>query len=174
MPAKKTTTPPFTFTAPRQYAIEFRGRSINVNEPIGNRRCTKCGESKPIDRFSPRKNGKFEKFMPYCKPCMNAKNYAWQKANPGRHSDARWRYEYGLERGEYRQRLEAQGGKCFICGDAPQRLDLDHDHATLAIRAFLCRQCNLAIGHAGDNPLLCERIAAYLRQFGAPDRDPLR
>lgn len=71
------------------------------------------------------------------------------------------------------------GKPCAICDTVPRgerRLDvlhLDHDHKTGQFRGWLCRACNLAIGHLKDDPLLCERAAAYLKSTPSPQGHPL-
>lgn len=75
-------------------------------------------------------------------------------------------------------RKELTGKPCTICGKVPKgefRLDvlhLDHDHATGEFRGWLCRSCNLGIGHFKDDPLLLEAAAAYLRNPTPSPKDP--
>jgi hypothetical protein len=42
--------------------------------------------------------------------------------------------------------------------------DLDHCHLTGAFRGWLCRQCNIALGMAKDQPALLRALAAYLEK----------
>lgn len=60
------------------------------------------------------------------------------------------RRKYGLTPAEIEAMAAEQGGVCAICGAAPRgrwkRLHVDHDHATGAVRALLCNDCNLKIG----------------------------
>lgn len=70
--------------------------------------------------------------------------------------------------------LGQQGGKCLgghgglvtnkedVVG-ALMLAVVDHDHVTGKVRGLLCRQCNSALGFAGDNPERLERLARYLR-----------
>jgi len=67
-----------------------------------------------------------------------------------------------------REKLEAQGGLCFICRKPPpdkRHLALDHDHETDQIRGYLCWNCNLGLGHFKDNEELLQRAIEYLRAF---------
>lgn len=52
---------------------------------------------------------------------------------------------YGLKQAHYDQLVELQEGRCGICGTEPpegQRLVVDEDHDTRAIRGLLCPRCN--------------------------------
>jgi len=56
---------------------------------------------------------------------------------------------YGLTIDEYDQMVAQQGDVCAICREPPparQRLAVDHDHTSGAVRGLLCRQCNMALG----------------------------
>lgn len=73
---------------------------------------------------------------------------------------------YGLERGEYAQLYEFQGGRCALCRratGASKRLAVDHDHATGAVRGLCCGVCNKWIlGHARDSIAFFRRCIRYL------------
>src|SRR4051812_12621786 len=58
---------------------------------------------------------------------------------------------YGLEKGQYAELYEFQGGHCALCRratGASRKLSVDHDHATGRVRGLLCRPCNTLLGHA--------------------------
>ena len=59
--------------------------------------------------------------------------------------------------------LESQDGLCAICKAAPS-VHVDHDHATGAVRALLCFNCNGGLGQFKDDPELLH-AAAYYVQF---------
>lgn len=62
---------------------------------------------------------------------------------------------YGLDEQSFVAMLEAQNGKCGICGRGPKpgrMFDIDHDHATGAVRGLLCNPCNLRLGRIKDSP----------------------
>lgn len=75
--------------------------------------------------------------------------------------------------GTYERLFAVQDGCCGICRKTPQgiaaltgrplrRLDIDHDHRTLAIRGLLCRGCNMRLRKGLDADWL-EGAANYLR-----------
>ena len=54
------------------------------------------------------------------------------------------------------------GSACECCGRI-DKLQLDHAHGgTRAWRGFLCRQCNIGIGHLGDSSEGVAKALAYL------------
>lgn len=71
---------------------------------------------------------------------------------------------YGLTKDEYNALLEACGGSCEICQKAPERLVIDHDHDTGAVRGLLCDRCNHMLGHALDNEQTLLLGARYIRE----------
>lgn len=83
-----------------------------------------------------------------------------------RHPDANLA-RFQMQPGDYDTLLSAQGGRCAICGAEEAggkggRFNVDHDHATGAIRGLLCYGCNLGIGLLRDDP---EVMRAAIRYF---------
>lgn len=72
---------------------------------------------------------------------------------------------YGLSLDDERRIIAEQGG-CGICGGSSgrRRFDIDHDHATLKFRGFLCHRCNKGLGLLGDNREAVEKALAYLQR----------
>ena len=63
--------------------------------------------------------------------------------------------------------LVAQSNACNVCAVSFSTIPvkdccLDHDHVTGRIRSLLCRDCNLMLGYARDNPSHCANAASYL------------
>ncbi len=54
--------------------------------------------------------------------------------------------------------------KCQCCGSYSEQLDLDHDHATLKFRGWLCRRCNIGMGKLGDNIESLQQAIDYLKK----------
>jgi hypothetical protein len=77
--------------------------------------------------------------------------------------------------GGYRRVLElwnACGGMCACCRlDSDATLHLDHCHTTGRMRGFICKACNLGIGHAIDNSLRLFSMAAWIAS--QPHQDTL-
>jgi hypothetical protein len=57
--------------------------------------------------------------------------------------------------------LEGQEGVCAICRAAPAA-HVDQDHATGAVRALLCFNCNGGLGQFKDDPFLLQMAAFYV------------
>lgn len=73
--------------------------------------------------------------------------------------------KYGLTVEEYYLKLQTQECKCAICGidiSGKKKQQLDHDHATGAIRDFLCKNCNTALGGFQDSEAILMRAVEYL------------
>ena len=90
----------------------------------------------------------------------------WAKNHPQYTCEKGRKYNYGITSEEQEQLLADQDGVCAICGNNRSKgvLELDHDHVTRQIRGFLCRKCNLGLGHFADNPNWLRRAAGYLER----------
>lgn len=81
--------------------------------------------------------------------------------------DGYYRRTYGISADEFDAMLDAQGGRCAICGVQPERLasmHVDHDHEHGHLRGLLCLSCNQGLGQFRDDPSLLLRAVVYLRQ----------
>lgn len=87
-------------------------------------------------------------------------------------ADHPWRR--GMSIGKSATRREPKHKKpdtCEVCGHVVDGktvkcLVFDHNHATGEHRGWLCSNCNVALGLAGDNPEILEALAKYLRERG--------
>ena len=76
--------------------------------------------------------------------------------------------DIGTDPEDVRDLLQAQDGKCAICGasggeeNSGRGLSVDHDHVTGRIRGLLCLRCNTGIGFLRDDPVIVQRAAEYL------------
>jgi hypothetical protein len=117
--------------------------------------CRACGESKPLDQFTVRKET--GKVRSECKPCRSTSQAAAR---------------YGVSVGEVIALAQAQGNRCAICkihaddiahGTFKHNpLVIDHDHQTGAVRGLLCPNCNPMLGHAKDDVNLLANAISYL------------
>lgn len=74
-------------------------------------------------------------------------------------------YRYGVSGYAFADMVDAQQGKCPVCGTTMQgRVVVDHCHVTGDVRGVLHQRCNLAIGLLGDNPANLMRAAEYLKR----------
>lgn len=131
------------------------------------KRCTKCGETKPVTEFYKSSTSK-DRLQYHCRTCQAKRRHEWKVANPekaraaGRkHSQTRGRERrieaYGITADEYAAQLAKQGGRCAICQRKPTRTPhIDHDHACCpgvgnrsygrscgkCVRGILCASCN--------------------------------
>lgn len=158
------------------------------------KRCVKCGDRKPEDRFPlKRKANGYTYRRKTCNDCYNAArrvNYSMKDAQTERkraryNSDPEYRakvlsqqhkWKFGITTEEKEALLAAQGGVCASCGDGESKgygWTTDHDHACCpgsrkscgkCIRGILCTNCNLALGHAADSIERLEALIAYLKR----------
>ena len=126
--------------------------------PKPRRLCARCGNPLSAERASKK----------YCYRCEITVRREQKEAA----HDKRVEKLYGLKPGEYRKLLSAQGGRCAIykckARGVTLALAVDHDHKLGlqnrdAVRGLLCKRHNREIGYAGDDPLVFDSLAAYLR-----------
>jgi hypothetical protein len=87
----------------------------------------------------------------------------WKQTHPNYNKDL-------LLRRRHAASLSPRTLACDICGDL--RLTVwDHCHDCGEHRGWLCGNCNAALGFAGDNPDVLERMAAYVRRHRLQEQD---
>ena len=79
--------------------------------------------------------------------------------------------QLGITDEGYQALLEAQGGKCAICGNPPKeggrRLHVDHNHRTGKVRGLLCFRCNRALPtYATSEWLEAARLYVHADEWG--------
>lgn len=73
--------------------------------------------------------------------------------------------KFGITTEQYDLMLKKQKGVCAICKNtcrSKRNLAIDHSKKTGQVRGLLCMQCNLGIGHFGDDVALIKKAAMYL------------
>ena len=82
---------------------------------------------------------------------------------------------YGITTVDYENMLEAQGGRCAICGtDQPggrqnNYFAVDHCHKTDTVRGLLCMSCNIMLGQSDDNINTLNNAITYLNEHAGTD-----
>jgi Recombination endonuclease VII len=136
-------------------------RVVRVNE-AGKVWCSGHRAYLPAARFTRARNP--AGYAYHCRSCVASRGH-----------EARIKAQFGLTLAAYNALLDLQGGRCAICPARPakQRLAVDHDHRTGAVRGLLCKRCNHdLLGAAHDSVAMLRRAISYLEappaQTGAP------
>lgn len=152
-----------------RHGIDGECRECASNRRIrDNSKCMVCGGTIPKKPWSPDGHRKAETI---CSTTCRAK----RKFINAREWNLRWKY--GLTDGDYQRMLDAQGGKCAICGRTESgsksggAFAVDHDHRTRKVRGLLCLPCNGGIGQLGDSIDTLARAIEYLRKAEAENGD---
>lgn len=168
-PSQLTGRVPLYCSKPCQRTAE-RNRRKNKALQQTHRWCRECDQTKPIDQFT-------RPLAFYCRECISARNKDRYMRAGGTDTayERGLQYRYGMTMDEYNHRRWEQDGRCAICGERPEeRLCVDHDHATNAIRDLLCARCNHALGNARENPATLRAMADYLERHTERAPETLR
>lgn len=137
------------------------------------RTCRYCGRDETQVRFYDRESSSGVAAGKCCQPCWVNKSVEWRRNNREKWRTASHRRatikRLGITGEEY-DAFYPEGAKCAACGATegqqrmgkPCRLVVDHDHQTGRVRGILCHPCNMAAGHADDNPAVLRALADYL------------
>lgn len=90
----------------------------------------------------------------------------WRNKNKSKVKNTDLMQRYGITLETYSGMLEAQNGKCAICGkdeSANRNLAVDHCHSIGTIRGLLCTHCNRGLGCFKDSVELLGYAIAYLK-----------
>lgn len=103
-----------------------------------------------------------------CSKCENARQKAYNLANPKqKHIRNKYRV-YGISFENYEKLVADQVGVCAICGLPPEgntrtnTLYVDHNHDSNKVRGLLCLTCNTGLGMFRDSPELLNKAKEYL------------
>jgi len=101
-------------------------------------------------------------------------------ANAQRNLERSQFWRHGIRPEDWAAMYDAQDGKCYLCrrdlADLKAAIDHDHSHCgrrrscSVCRRGMACNECNIAIGHAGDDPARLRRIADALEMAQAAVR----
>ncbi len=151
-----------------------RERPFNEDRLISSKQCPCCDEEfDPRLTYEgiPRLKGKIRDFCSL--KCLSRFNQIAREQN-GSALATRLSTLYGLTVAQYTEMIEAQTNICAICGEPPgtskagkpQRLAIDHDHASGQVRGLLCGPCNQALGLFRDRT---DRMLSALEYLLGPE-----
>lgn len=73
------------------------------------------------------------------------------------------RSAYNLTPRQYRDIVEATGGKCPICLKAPTSWQVDHNHSSLRVMGAVCINCNVhALAYTFHDPAFIRRLLDFV------------
>lgn len=99
---------------------------------LGLRTCCDCKLQKSVAEFH-KSDTDGRGLASTCKPCGLSR---------------RRKNKYGISSPEWEEMFDGQGRMCAICQTTnPSMWHTDHDHNTGIVRAILCPNCNLKLGH---------------------------
>lgn len=146
-----------------------------------SKKCTMCGEVKPIGDFRLTKHGRKGHRTAKCKACNVKEAVASYRKRKSVDPEAfrlneaakQIQRSYGLSWEQYCSMLKDQRGVCAICGQPEatirdgrvRLLGVDHDHNTGRVRALLCNQCNHILGQCHDDRYILQRAIDYLTKY---------
>ena len=128
----------------------------------GARRCSRCGEVKPLEEF-PRHRSSPQGRGYHCKPCHARITRANIKKNHGSGRAFQLKRRYKFDAVQVEWMILQQGGVCAVCRTR-KPVHVDHDHVTGRVRGILCFNCNRGIGKFHDDPALLRSAIAYIDQ----------
>lgn len=88
----------------------------------------------------------------------------WRAKNPTKSRESYLKRTYRITLEEYERKRQSQDGRCAICLNQVERLVVDHNHDTDAIRELLCTTCNAGIGQFKENIRLLQKAIDYLKK----------
>lgn len=107
-------------------------------------------------------------------PKKRAANKVWMAENREYRRQYSWelllKNKYHITKEDYNNLFEVQKGCCAICKlhqeNFEKRLYVDHNHETGKVRALLCVNCNMLIGHAQEDIEVLGKAIKYLNEHG--------
>jgi len=128
----------------------------------GTRRCSRCGQVKPLVDF-PRHRSQPKDRGYHCKSCHARVTRANIKKNHGSGRAFQLKRRYDVDAVQVEWIILQQGGVCAICRTL-KPVHVDHDHATRRVRGILCFNCNRGVAKFGDDSALLRSAIAYIEK----------
>ena len=142
--------------------VELNGVPARISAPIPL--CPRGHEKTGHAQGRPFASGEV-RLHPMCLICRRKRKRDYESRNPGKVKEqnrvTKLKINYGVSPEEYNSLLEAQSGRCAVCGTEPGQRPLGVDHKGPIIRGLLCDRCNLAAGLLRDDPAIARRFADY-------------
>lgn len=123
------------------------------------KRCGRCQTTKPPEEFN-KNSAKKDGLQERCRDCQ--KLHYESNDGPIKNRAFQLKRKYDLTLESYDKMLLAQEGKCLICKNDEEKLVVDHDHMTGAVRGLLCSGCNRGLGFFKDKAENLQRAAEYV------------
>ena len=126
--------------------IDFYSAAYDALIASGEKECSSCRETKPLEDFHPRKDTA-DRLYADCKKCIVQANGERASVKPDTRRAYNLKVNYNITIEEYDAILASQNGKCAVCKRPPRgkKLAVDHDHITKEVRGLLCAGCNLRV-----------------------------
>lgn len=137
----------------RETPPEQRPKPITKTKPRVSRSFAKCHPSRPLVARG------------LCRECYMAEYRNKHQDIHRYETDHKLRSRYGISVDERDAIGERQRWLCALCFEPSRngmQLHVDHDHETGIVRGLLCAKCNWYLGKVDRDPLLLDRIRAYL------------
>ena len=131
--------------------------------------CYGCEDAYPLSAFNKNKRTK-DGYQTQCRECIKEHRQRWAKENPKKRRARKLRSKYGLTTECYDKMMEAQNGRCAICGTTETRnaaykfFPVDHCHETGKVRGLLCDFCNVGLGRFEDDIERLQKAIEYLKE----------
>ncbi len=143
------------------------------------KKCSICKISKPEESFS-----KYRKECKVCRAAQMRVDYHKTKQHGAINGWNRryWRSIWSLHRITKEKWIQMwikqDRGKCEICKKqmrltlktTPDRIVVDHDHASGNTRSLICNSCNVMLGSVNDNYIALKNGAVYVKQHARASR----
>ena len=132
-------------------------------ENVATKLCKDCDEPKELTEYHPSPHSS-DGYQHMCKDChkirMNTSKTTKRITLPNK---ANMWTDYNLTIRQFVEMWTTQGGLCAICNnDLNDDVQIGHSHTSGNVRGLLCRNCNIMLGHAKDNPTTLENALKYV------------
>lgn len=139
------------------------------------KKCTKCGEQKPLSQFSKHKSGK-NGIRAQCKLCISLARFETCVRKPKRtaeetknlYKSRAFKKKYGISKEDFYDLRLKQNNKCAICKNTlenDKKSHMDHCHDTGKLRGVLCTTCNVGLGMFKDSLSLLKSAVTYIKKY---------